>query len=232
MFKINDKEVVEEIKRLKKSIPKAADLARLAIANKAAEHTKELIKKKIPGKGGWYDIYRDSLVITRPGPKTVRVTVDFSEIKLGSIPADTSLIWISSKDDQAATVLSHHNPWTLDTIPAIKDGINCELIVKPSSESESNFHRKKRHSEMTSIHKQLVTVGATVEKSDGALPKINGRILADVPFLVQRLEHGLGGFPRTPIWSRLEQQKDKILQSKDIQEAGRSVFAKKWRSKK
>jgi len=231
-FKDKKKKVVADIKRFKKSIPAAGKLASEAVVNKAAEHVKEIIKKMIPKGGGWYDLYRDSIKIIRYDPNTLVVEAAVNEIKFGSIPAGSSLIWISANNNRAASVLSHHNPWTLDTIPAIKDGINCSLIVKPASESESNFYRRKRRAEMTNIRQQLASVGATLELADGALPKINGRILADIPFLVERLEHGLGGFPRTPIWSQLDQHRDKILQSKSVHEAGASVFAARWRGKR
>jgi|3_EtaG_2_1085321.scaffolds.fasta_scaffold40148_1 hypothetical protein len=231
-FKINDKKVVADIKRFKKSIPKAGELASRAVADKVAERIKERVKRMIPNEGGWYDIYRDSVKVIRHGPNSLVVEATVSEIKFGRIPAASSLIWVSSSGDRAASVLSHHNPWTLDTIPAIQGGFTGDLTVRPASESECDVYRRKRRLEMNTVLQQLVSVNAAIARGAGELPRINGRIIADVPFLVQRLEHGLGGFPRVPIWSLLDQEGSKIIQSKSVRAAGASVFAARWRGKK
>jgi len=59
---------------------------------------------------------------------------------------------------------------------------------------------------------------------DAELPTIDGRVLADVPFLARRLEHGLGGFPRTHIWSRLDAEGNILAKDKAVQRRGHLVF--------
>ncbi len=229
-FWIDDKELVKEIEQLKTSVPAAGKVAMQSSAKELAYRLRDRVVALIPNDGGWYDIYKKSIVVVEVAKDRFEVEARVNEIDYGSIVADRSLIWISSGDDVAG-VLSQHSPWTLDTIPAVTDGFSGDMLVRPSSESETDFHRRARLAEMIEIRSQLATIGRTPQAFDATLPKINGKVLADVPFLAQRLEYGLGGFPRTIIWGRLDAEVAALSKSSSVTEKGRNVFSARWRQK-
>ena len=226
-IEIDDEDLRRDIETMKTSIPAAALLAGQAATRELASKLRDRVKAMIPDGGGWYDIYRDAIRLTEINPDLYEVSASVSAMEFGKIDAATSLIWLTG-GDTVSQALSQYNPWTLDTIPAIKKGMTCELMVRPASESEANFWRRKRLSERGKVELLIRRVGETVDPV-AEMPKINGRVMADVPFLALRLEHGLGGFPRIPIWSRLDDEGNIIAKSKSVSDAGHNVFSDRWR---
>jgi hypothetical protein len=221
---IDDSAVRSDIQHFKKSIPKAAEAGGRAALQELAERLRDRVRAMIPDDGGWYDIYRESIELVEINPDHYELTTKIHEVTFGKVEADSSLIWISG-GDSVANVLSQYNPWSLDTIPAIKDGLNCELVVRPASESEVEFHRRRQLHQRVTVEKVVERLGKIVYPLDAELPSINGRILADVPFLARRLEHGLGGFPRTPIWSRIDAEGNILAKDEAVQKQGHDKFA-------
>ena len=172
----------------------------------------ERIRSMIPDQGGWFDIYRNAIDFIEINPMEWGVA-GTAELEFDQVEAAASLLWFQGGDD-AAQLLAPYNPWTIDTIPAIKNGITADILVRPASESEVDHHRRRLGPQLPSIAILLQRIGGQVEAN--GLPKIDGRIMADLDFLTRRLEYGLGGFPRTPIWSKVEGDVQKVTDSPPV----------------
>lgn len=223
---VDDGDVRRDLDRLKQ-VPLAAQDAGRAQMKKLLEELRDKVIEMIPDLGGWYDLYKKSIKINKLSDDHYELTTTIAEIHYGNINAETSLIWISG-GDEASRLLAQSNPWTLDTIPAIDGGMSANMLVRPASEREVGHHRASRLADLPPLKKSLNTIGAKMLKFDSELPKINGRITADVPFLAKRLEYGLGGFPRTPIWSRITREAEVLSKGSTVQDYGQNVFASRW----
>ena len=178
----------------------------------AAEQLAARIRDMIPKEGGWFDIYRQSIEFIEISSSEWGVA-GVAELPFDEVEAASSLIWFQG-GDSAAQLLSPYNPWTVDTLPAVKGGISADLLVRPASEGEVTSHRKRLQAELGAIDLLLTRISKPVEEN--VLPTINGHIFADIDFLVRRLEFGLGGFPRTPIWVKAESEMQNILKSPEV----------------
>lgn len=206
----------------------AATMAGNRATEKIAYRLRDRIRDLIPDKGGWYDLYKNSIKVVRLGDDHFEIVTTVAEIKYGDILADSSLIWISGAG-AVADILSQTNPWTLDTIPALNGkGLEADLLVKPTNDFDVAKIRAKRLKDLPMVKARINETESQVLDFDAELPKFKGKVTADVPFLAKRLEYGLGGFPRTPIWSRLAYEAKLISGNKDVQEAGQHVFSDRW----
>jgi len=213
---------------MKESIMAAAMMAGNNAAEMIAYRLRDRIRDLIPDKGGWYDLYKASIKVVKLGDDHFEIMTTVAQIKHGDILADSSLIWISGPG-AVADILSQSNPWTLDTIPAINgEGLIADMLVKPTNDFEVAKIRSKRLNDLPMVRARINETESQVLDFDSALPEIKGKVTADVPFLTKRLEYGLGGFPRTPIWSRIDYESKLIAGSKDVQEAGQHVFSDRW----
>lgn len=195
---------------------------------KLVEELKDRVIEMIPDLGGWYDLYKQSIKINKLGDDHYELTTTITEIQYTTIDAEKSLIWLSGADN-AARLLAQYNPWTLDTIPALDgDGLTAGLLVRPASEREVNTIRAQRLADLGDVERKLKPLDVKVLKFDPELPKINGRIMADVPFLAKRLEYGLGGFPRTPIWTRITREAEVLSKGETVQDFGQNVYSSRW----
>lgn len=226
MFSLDDKELQAEINRLRTAIPEAAEAGGGAALKELMERLRDRVIQMIPNKGGWYDLYKKSIKVVDKGSDQYELTTTVAEISFGDIDAENSVITISG-DDEASILIGQNGPWTVDTLPALADGINGTLQATPDV-SEVNTIRTRQLANRSSIVNKLKNLGVTVLPFDGTLPKVNGRVYADVPFLAMRLEYGLGGFPRTPIWSRIVTEAETLSKSKAVIERGQGVFAERW----
>ena len=220
------------------SLPAAAEAGSLAATQEFGERLRDRVKAMIPDKGGWYDIYKKSIVLNEVKSGQWELTTIIREIAPASIPAETTAIWIGAKAsaDPVATnvgrILASHNPWTVDTIPALDRPVAADLIIKPASPGEVEHFRKARLAERRDIEHEIARAGGKTLAFDAIQePKITGRVLADVPFLALRLEYGYGGFPKTPIWSRIDMEGEIVSKSQAVQRAGYGTFASRWREK-
>jgi hypothetical protein len=235
---VDDGAVRRDIQHLKDRLPDAAEEASLAAAKEFGELLRSRVQAMIPNKGGWYDIYRNSIRLVEVKDGHWELTTVISVIAPSAIPAESSLVWVSSKESadavaaNVARLLSQHNPWSLDTIPALDGGMPADLVVKPASSGEVEHYRKLRLADLPSLGRKIKSIGGRVLPFDAEPPRINGRVLADVPFLALRLEYGYGGFSKTPIWSRIDMEGEIISKSKAVQRAGYGTFASRWRQKK
>ena len=139
-----------------------------------------------------------------------------AELQFSQMEAESTLLWFQEGDDSAA-VLAQYNPWTIDMLPAVDGGIYSDALVRPGSESEVQHHRERLAGSTKSIKVLLERVGKKTD--DAQLPKINGRIYADLDFLARRLEFGLGGFDRTPHWGTAETDLDGIVKDPNLARA-------------
>ena len=225
---IDDGAVRRDLDEMHQSLTGEAQEAGRLQMKKLIESLKERVVDMIPDKGGWYDIYKKSIKINRINADQYELTTTISEISYSSIDAETSLLWLTGSDT-AAQILSQFSPWTLDTIPALGgDGLVANLLVRPGSEQEVNTFRTRRLSDRAEILRRLEQIDVDVLKFDSTLPKINGRVMADVPFIAKRLEYGLGGFPRTPIWSRITHEAEVLSKNKTVEATGQNVYASRW----
>jgi len=235
---IDDGAVRRDIEHLKNRLVPAAKEASLAATKEFAERLRRRVQDMIPDKGGWYDIYKRSIKLYETKEGHWELTTVVQEIAPTAIPADTSVILVSAKDGvdssltAAVQLIGSKSPWTLDTIPAIAGGFPADLFIKPASTSEVETFRRRRLADRPDLDRRLGRMGIKTLKFDPALPLINGRILADVPFLALRLEYGYGGFPKTPVWSRIDMEGGILSKSKAVQQAGYGTFASRWRQKK
>jgi hypothetical protein len=220
-FYIDDGSMRKQMASLKTSIPAAAKAAGEASTKKLAERLAARIRELIPNKDGWYDIYRSGVQLVEISPGAYEISTNFTQLGFDKIEAATSLLWFSGGDD-VSQLLGADNPWTVDTIPSIVGGFSSDIIIRPGSESEVDFHRRKQRANAASITLMIERLGRQV--SANALPAVNGRVMADVPFLARRLEYGLGGFPRTQIWGRLPTEASNIGDDKDVHSAGDDAF--------
>jgi len=229
---VDDSDLQATLQALQIALPGAGLAAGLVAVKVLADKLRDRLRDMVPDKGGWYDLYRDSIVTVMTGFGQYEVTTTVAEIRYGDIIADTSLIWVSGVEGAAST-LSQYNPWTLDTIPAISGGIVADLLVRPASESEVNTFRRKRGDDLADTSDQGIKKQVYIRHNESilpesTLPKINGSVTADVPFLAKRMEYGLGGFPRTPIWTRAAAEGKVVSGHKDIKDAAGNVFASRW----
>jgi hypothetical protein len=224
---IDDGDLRRDLDKMKSQLPAAAQEAGRAQMKKLVEELKDRVIEMIPDRGGWYDLYKDSIKINKIDDDHYELTTTIAEIQYSSIDAEKSLIWITGSEE-AARVLSQFNPWTLDTIPAIDDGFTANLLVRPASESETTTFRTRRISDRKEIERRLKLTNIKVLKFDPELPEINGRVMADVPFLAKRLEYGLGGFPRTPIWTRITREAEVLSKGESVKDFGQNVYSSRW----
>ena len=235
---LDDGAVRRDIKHLRDRLVPAAKEASLAATREFAERLRKRVQDMIPDKGGWYDIYKRSIKLTETKEGFWELTTIVREIKPAKIPAEASLIWIAAKESanptatNVARLLSQHNPWSLDTIPAVRGGVPADLFIKPASVGEVEHYRRQRLAERKTIERRIREMGGNVLEFDAEHPRISGRVLADVPFLALRLEYGYGGFAKTPIWARIDMEGAIISKSKAVQQRGYGTFASRWRQKK
>ena len=185
-----------DLKKYQDSIKKRVRQVKSVIGDKVASSLVEEVRKRIPNQGGWFDIYKDALTFEEDtNTWTVKAETD---IELTQVPAQQSLINFSGPS-AAAGVLSSFNPFPVDTIPPINGGFNADITVLAASYEEVMSHRERHSDLQAEISAALSRQGLSVNWTER--PVINGKVVADLKFLSQRLEHGLGGFPRIPHWS-------------------------------
>lgn len=218
---IDDGEFRAKLEALKTSIPAAAKAAGEASMKVLAEKLAARVRELIPKKGGWYDIYRNGVKLIEIGPGSFELTTNLTQLGFDKIEADSTLLWFSGGDD-VGRLLGADNPWTVDTIPAVAGGFSADIIIRPGSESEVDFHRRKQRANMGAVAALMQRLGRQVMPS--GLPTVNGRVMADVPFLARRLEFGLGGFPRTQIWGRLPTDANNLGDDSAVTSAGDDAF--------
>ena len=202
---------------LKNELTKRVREAGVVAGRAIAEGLKDEVLARIPrGTDKWLDLYRDAIQFleSRDGANfqaqggRKKVIKDFavaglSRTKLTTVPAESTQIMVKGSST-AAAILAAHNPWTVDTLPAISGGTPAEAEVRPASESEMESHRSRLRPLLPAIINQLQSAGYTV--TTGEFPRIAGKVFMDLRFLQLRLEHGLGGFKRTPHWTPAARQ--------------------------
>jgi hypothetical protein len=236
---VDDGAVRRDIEHLKNRLIPAAREASLAATKEFAERLRKRVQDMIPNKGGWYDIYKRSIVLNETKEGHWELTTEVREILPAAVPAETSVVTISTisdttKPELAAVVqkIATKGYWTVDTIPAIDGGLPARAKITPASPGEVEYFRRARLLDRPDLDRRIGELGIKVLKFDANLPFVNGRVFADVPFLALRLEYGYGGFPKTPIWSRIDMEGEIISKSKAVQKAGYGTFASRWRQKK
>ena len=235
---VDDGAVRRDLEHLKERVPAAAEEASLAATKEFGEQLRRRVISMIPDKGGWYDIYKSSIVLNEVKPGHWELTTIIRELSPAAIPAETSLIWLATKRtakaDLAAAVvmIAANNPWTIDSIPAVAGGLPADAIIKPASPGEVEHFRRRRLLDRKVLDSRLKGIPVKILDFDPELPTVDGRVLADVPFLALRLEYGYGGFSKTPIWSRIDMEGEIISRSKAVQQAGHGTFASRWRQSK
>jgi len=187
-----------KIKNISKIIPtikRAVGALQKDISLNLAEKIREEVVNKIPDKGGWYKIYRESIKVIEDN-NTIKV-VGKPEVSMTTLPAAETVLFIEGVGGIAA-VLQVYNPWPIDMLPAIQGGVTVSVRAVPSSLKETNTLREELYPQMGKIRTELENAGATIVEN--GMPKINGKIYVDMGFLSKRLEFGIGPFPPIPHW--------------------------------
>ena len=180
-------------RELKKRVKAAGTVAARAIA----DGLKDEVIDRIPRGDAWLDLYRDAITYLENNAGDEFAVAGLSQTKLTTVPAESTQIKIIGQST-AALILAQHNPWTVDTLPAVVGGLPAESEVRPASESEMVSHRARLRPLLAGVLDKLDRAG--VQVAPGEFPTIGGKVFMDLRFLQLRLEHGLGGFPRTPHW--------------------------------
>jgi hypothetical protein len=144
----------------------------------------------------WIKLYREAIRFLESKDGRRWAVAGVSATKLTTTPAESTQIKFMDGGGRINDVVRPYI-WTVDTLPAITGGYSGDVIVRPASEAEMTAHRETIRPELPRIVEQLESAGAQV--IDG-FPAVNGTVLMDLKFLQLRLEHGLGGFARSPHW--------------------------------
>ena len=182
---------------LKKELTKRVKAAGGVAARAIAQGLQDEVVSRIPHGDKWLDLYRDAITYLETNAGDEFAVAGLSQTKLTTVPAESTQIKIIGQS-AVALILAQHNPWTVDTLPAIQGGLPAESEVRPASISEMESHRARLRPILGGVLDQLDRAGAMVVP--GEFPTIGGKVYMDLRFLQLRLEHGLGGFPRTPHW--------------------------------
>jgi len=182
---------------LKRALTRRVKAAGTIATRAVAEGLKDAVIDRIPRGEAWLELYRDAITYLENAEGTQLSVAGLSETKLTTVPAESTQIKIIGTSI-AALILAQHNPWTVDTLPAVSGGLPAESEVRPASESEMVAHRERLRPVLVDVLNKLARAGVTV--LPGEFPTIGGKVFMDLRFLQLRLEHGLGGFPRTPHW--------------------------------
>lgn len=228
MFRIKIKDDLKDLEKQLKTLPERMEKAQADVGAAVARHIQETVKERIPDEGGWYDIYRDAIQFYELAPGSWGVS-GIAELPFEKIEAATTLLWFQ-QGGSGVKILANYNPWTIDVIPAFTNGIMADAIVKPASESEVNHHRLRLNSQENAIKSLLSREGITLQENE--LPKINGKIYADMDFMARRLELGLGGFPRVPHWGPAGEEAKKFMKGSEAENAAYKALVTNRQSEK
>lgn len=150
----------------------------------------------------WIKLYREAIRFIEAADGQRWAVAGVSPTSLATVPAAATQIKFMDGGGRVIDVVRPY-VWTVDTLPAISGGYRADAVVRPASQSEVTAHRETLRGELPRIIEQLEGAGAQV--IDG-FPTVDGTVLMDLKFLQLRLEHGLGGFPRSPHWTPAARQ--------------------------
>jgi len=184
-----------------------------AVARRITDNVAETVRHSIPNLGGWYRIYRDAINYYATSDGRSWIATGLCPRKRDDFPADTTLIFFERREgDDVSGLLHSYNPWTIDRLPSLLGGIQADSKARPASETEVTAQRDRLLQAAEAIKAQLTETGATFSTD---LPKIQGKIYADVNFMALALERGLAGIRRAPHWTRalrhVQQNSDQIV---------------------
>ncbi len=196
MIKFSVKKVdPDNLKRSLETLKPKIQRLRLAIGNTVAEELQKEVIKHIPSGKGWLDIYRKAIKVTFDGEEWA--VAGEKEIPITSVDSNTTLLMFG-RGDKASSILSDYNPWAVDLVPGISSAYTSKIVMKASSLGEVEIARSRNNLVLDDVKKRLASIGISTIPNE--LPKYNGKVVADLVYLAQRLEYGLGGFPRFPHW--------------------------------
>lgn len=183
-------------KNVGRKIERRMQAARDELARQAVSKIADAVRQKIPS-GGWFTIYREAIEYFESADGKRWGVAGLYPSALSRFDASESQV-IFSGASQVAQLMAARNPWPIDMIPAYTGGYRAQAIVKHASVSEIDSHRKRLEGVIAEVKQELLSAGGAIELR--GLPVIAGKVYADIAFLAMRLEHGLGGLPRRPVW--------------------------------
>jgi len=196
-FKVTKK--VRGPKNFKREVQRRVRAAATIAGRAIADGVRDTVLTRIPPGEKWLDLYREAIQYLESRDHDAWAVAGLSPTALTTVPAESTQIKIKGGIDAhvVANILAQHNPWTVDTLPAVSGGIPGEAEVRPASVSEMDSHRQRLAAVLAAVIDQLQAAGAQIT---GDFPEVSGQVFIDLVFLQMRLEHGLGGFPRVPHW--------------------------------
>lgn len=206
------------MKNLKVELPEVFSQIRRVVGQRIAHKITENVRDNLPrvqsqsDLKGWVKIYRDSLDFDETDEGFA--VLGIAPIELRQAPAETTLVYLLPRGTTTPTggplsytlpaalaVLQQYNPWTVDTLPGIAgsgNNLNAYLLLRPEEKTKVNVRRRQIKVLLPQVVSQLAAVNRTVVED--RVITVNGGTFADMIYLSERLEYGLGGFPRVAHW--------------------------------
>lgn len=183
-------------RQLKREIAKRMHGAQQAAAQKMAEHMAEEVKSRIP-TGGWYSIYRNAITFFMSSSGEEFVVSGLWPAPLVEFPAEATLVNIDGTEP-VTVALKGWNPWPIDQIPAVDNGIPGDCVARPAGATDIEARRKVILAARSEIDEAIQSAGRKWLYDE--FPVIAGRTWADIAYAARAMEHGLAGFRRIPHW--------------------------------
>lgn len=197
MFKIETKGVTPEmIQKELSQLPERIDNLKFEIGNSIATAIKQDVVKRIPTGPGWFNIYKKAIDVSFDGNNEWIVAGE-KDVPITAVDAERTLLFFSG-DDEASAVLTAYNPWPIDMVPGINAIYSSKVTLRPGSIPEVEARRKQILTKVGEVKSNLISAGFTPTPDE--LPKYGKGAMADLAFMAQRLENGLGDLPRVPHW--------------------------------
>ncbi len=149
--------------------------------------------------GGWFTIYREAIKFFESADGQTWAAAGLWPQSFSTFPGDSTLVTFGG-DSTVAGIMAQQNPWPITMIPAIAAGYRATAKARHASSVEMERERKRIDPVLEDVKSALVAAGGAIQVN--TFPTIAGTIYADIGFLALRLEHGLGGLPRIPVWAR------------------------------
>lgn len=172
--------------------------ANAELGRQFAMNIAEAVKAELP-RGGWFTIYAQAVSYFESSGGEEWAAAGLWPREFSTFPADSTLIEFGGSTE-VARIMASRNPWPMDAIPGLTGGYRATARAKQAAGGELEAARDRIGNIIDDVKAELSRAGAPTQ--DDAFPIIAGTVYADIGHLALRLEHGLGGLPRHPVWAK------------------------------
>jgi len=184
--------------RFKQEVEDRVEAANAEIGRQFARNTARVARAQLP-TGGWFSIYREAIDFFESPDGKQWAAAGLWPQSFSTFPGDSTIVEFAGTSP-VARVMAARNPWPMDSIPAVTGGYRATAKTKHGSPSELDHHRDRISGVLATVKLELAEAGVVL--APGTFPVIAGAVYADIAWFALRLEHGLGGLPRIPVWAR------------------------------